>query len=575
MRRLALLFGCVFLSLAFSNKSEEPEKYPQDYFRSPVDHTIRLSGTFGELRPNHFHSGIDIKTSNGGVGDPLFSIADGFVARIKVQAGGYGNALYIKHPNGFTSVYAHMHRFSKEIATYVKQKQYENRSFSVDLYPEAHEFPLKKGERIGLIGNSGSSQGAHLHFEIRDSRTQKPINPLLFGFQMADNRAPRMHQLKVYKLNDKRETIGTHTYNLTKVGRGYKIKGDTLTIGAWRAGFGLKVYDHHDNVTNWNGIYQLEMSLDDQPVYNFDLETFSFDETRYLNAHIDYRERVTKKAYFNRCYTLPGNRLSIYNDKVNQGVITLHKGKPAKVTLVASDADGNTSSLEFWVKRGEVKTPEPLEYSYSLPHNEDNVIKRDQLYVHIPRGALYENLYLKYSSSTEPSSSYCSNVHHLHHDKVPVHRYFDIAIKPSVELSEAEKSKAFVAFMDGSKRIYNCGGKWKEGKLQTKVRSLGSYCIMIDDVAPTITPISFRHDMRGRSKMSFKIRDNYPTSGRARGLSFKATVDGEWILMEHDAKSNTIVHRFDERIPPGEHQLRIVVQDNRGNKKVYERKFIR
>lgn len=575
MRKLALLLGVSIFVLAFSFTSETPKDYPQNYFRSPVNHPIRLSGTFGELRPNHFHAGIDIKTSNGGVGDPLFSVADGYVARIKVQAGGYGNALYIKHPNGYTSVYAHLHKFSKELADFVKQKQYEQRSFSVDIYPDAGQFSFKKGDQIGQLGNSGSSQGPHLHFEIRDSRTQKPINPLLFGFQMADNRAPKMHQLKIYNLNDKRETLDTKVYNLTQVGRGYKVKGDTLTIGAWRAGFGLKVYDHHDNVTNWNGIYKLEMRVDDQKVYDFDMETFSFNETRYLNAHIDYKDRITKKAYFNRCYTLPGNRLTIYNEKVNQGVVTLHKGKPSKITMIASDVDGNESMLEFWVKRGEVPTVQPETFNYALIQNEDNLIETDQLYLKVPRGALYENLYLKYSSSPENSAGYYSNVHHVHDYKTPVHRYFDLGIKPTKTIPENLRNKAFVAYCDKDNRVFNCGGSWKNGRLQTKIRSLGDYCIMVDDIAPTITPVSFRYDMKGRSKMSFKITDNYPTSGRAKGLSFKATVDGRWILLEHDGKKDLLTHHFDGRIKPGEHQLRLVVEDNRGNRKVFEKQFVR
>ncbi|RMG83063.1 MAG: M23 family metallopeptidase, partial [Bacteroidetes bacterium] len=453
MRKLALLTGICLFILSFSfhpTFGPEPEnlsfeapgcpgihddtpapalptdpektkaKYPQNYFRSPVRHTIRLSGTFGELRPNHFHSGIDIKSSKGGIGDPVFAVADGYVARIKVQAGGYGNALYIRHPNGYTSVYAHLDRFAPELAKYVLEKQYERRSFAVDLYPEAGQFSFKKGAEIGKMGNSGSSQGPHLHFEMRDTRTQKPVNPLLFGFPMTDNRAPRMHQLRVYALNDKRETIGAKTYNLRQNGRQYRVAGDTLTIDAWRAGFALKVYDHHDFVTNWNGIYQLEMRLNDQPWYAFDLESFSFNETRYVNAHLDYGELVSKKAYFNRCFRLPGNQLSIYSVNENEGVVPLHQNQTAKISLIASDVDGNESRLDFWVKRGEVTPAVSPPYNYLLLQNEENEIETGQLFVHFPRGALYENLYMEYAATPEKSYGYYSNVHHIHNKKTPV-----------------------------------------------------------------------------------------------------------------------------------------------------------
>ena len=253
----------ILLSIVLLGFSKEPitplNKYPQDYFRSPIDQAIRLSGTFGELRSNHLHSGIDIKAANGKTGQPIYAAAEGYIARIKVSSSGYGNALYIVHPEGYMTVYAHMQNFSKSVADYVKKQQYVKQSANVDLYLGPETFKLNKGEQIGKLGVSGRSFGPHLHFEIRDNKTQKPINPLLFGLKMEDHIAPKMHQLKVYSLNDKKETLSTKTFDLQKNGNRYTVKGDTLTIGAWRAGFALKVYDHHDGVSNWNGIYALDM----------------------------------------------------------------------------------------------------------------------------------------------------------------------------------------------------------------------------------------------------------------------------------------------------------------------------
>ena len=203
MRLLFSLFLIVIIAFSFTESGKR--SYPQNYFRSPVDHHIKLSGTFGELRPNHLHAGIDIKAKNGKIGQPLYATADGYVSRIKVQSGGYGNVLYINHPNGYTSVYAHLHEFPKAIAKYVKEFQYRRQSFEVEIFPEAERFRFKQGEVVGKLGLSGRSFGPHLHFEIRDTKTEKPINPLLFGIQVADNIAPKLHKLKAYFLNDKFE----------------------------------------------------------------------------------------------------------------------------------------------------------------------------------------------------------------------------------------------------------------------------------------------------------------------------------------------------------------------------------
>jgi len=575
MKQLFFVLVVPLLAFAFIFGTIDEKKYPQNYFRSPVNHSIRLAGTFGELRPNHFHSGIDVKSSNGKTGNPVFAPADGYLARVKVQVGGFGKALYIRHPNGYTTVYAHLKQFTPEVEAYVKKAQYRRQSFTVDLFPEVNLFSFKKNDQIAVMGNTGSSQGPHLHFEIRNSRTEKPINPLLFGFQMADHRAPQMYQLKVYYLNEKGETLQTKIYNLSHAGGHYRIEGDTLTLGAWRVGFALKAYDHHDNVSNLNGIYSLKMLQDDSLVYDFDFESFSFGETRYINAHCDYEERVTKKSYFNRCYSLPGNKLSIYGKKVNQGIIKLYKSRADKISMIAADANGNSSELEFWIKRGEVVQSIRPPYNYFLSYKEENVIDKPSLYLHFPKGAFYENLYMKYESILENTSEYYSEIHRVHDFKTPVQKYFDIGIVPTVYIPEEKKKKAFVGYCDTNGTLISYGGRWKEGKLFAKSRALGDYCILIDDVRPTIQPIIFQKNMKGFSKMAFKISDNFPTAGKAKSPTYKATVDDHWILMEFDGKKDLLTHRFDERIGPGEHHLKLVVTDDRGNRRVFERTFLR
>lgn len=568
VRNWPLLLIGLMICLGF--RGEEEGSYPTDVFRAPVNTPLRLSGTFGELRSNHFHSGIDIK---GAIGVPLVAIGDGYVWRIKVEAGGYGNVLYIKHPNGYTSVYAHMNKFKPEIAEFVKSTQYQKQQFHQDLYPDSTQFVVKKGEQIGEMGTSGYSFGPHLHFEIRDSETERPINPLLFGLDVPDTRRPRMHQLRVYELNNQRETQKAKTYSLYAKGNWMGLKGDTVYVNQPHVGLGIKVYDHMNGVTNWNGIYSLDMYLEDSLVYNYTMESFGFDESRYLNAHLDYEEVVTAKSYFNRTYTLPGNHLSIYKKQDKGGVIGVDSEKAQKVVMKAGDVEGNKTQLRFWVKRK--KEPEkalPKTYNYLLPFDQENIIDSGSLYLHMPEGALYENLYLSYESVEDPAVEIFSNVHHLHDYKTPIHKYYDLAIRPT-RLPEELRDKAFIANCTRENEVVNLGGEWEDGKLKTKVRQLGDFCIMVDTIAPTIAIRRFTSNMRGYRQFSFIIKDNIETAGLARGLQYRATINGQWILMEYDLKNDRLTHRFDGTFPAGTHQFRLEVWDNQGNTKVFEQKF--
>ncbi len=571
--RFLFVFGLLVFLSSFSATSRK--SYPKGYFSAPISQQLRLSGTFGELRPNHFHSGIDIK---GSTGIRVMAAADGYVYRVKVQKDGYGNALYLKHPNGYSTVYAHLHEFAPEIEQYVRQIQYEKQRFEVDLAPQKGKFSFRKGEQIGKMGNTGSSGGPHLHFEIRDGGNEKPINPLLFGLKVADQKEPRMHELKVYHLNDKLETLRTKSYKLLNRGNGsYQLdaENNTLTIGAWRAGFGLKVFDHMDGVSNWNGIYSLEMYVDDSLYYAFEMETFDFGESRYLNAHLDYEDQVVSKSYVNRTYVLPGNRLSTYRKLVNRGVVKLYANKPSRVRLVACDVAGNKSRLEFLVKRGEVPSPAVRdEYSYILPYDQENIIDNYSIYLRFPRRSFYEDLYLFYDSANDASSNIYSAVHTIHHYKTPVHRYFEIGIRPTI-LPDELRPKAFIAYCGKGNRIVNYGGKWENGMLKTKARILGDYCIMVDQTPPVIQPVDFQENMQGYNRMTFKISDDIPAGGYARGLSYKATIDGRWILMEYDEKNDLITYRFEDDLKPGSHELSLVVTDSQSNRTVFSRSFTR
>lgn len=582
-RNLRAFWGAIWLlpAISFSNPGVNMVKpvadYPKDYFHMPVGSAIRLSGTFGELRSNHFHSGIDISSATGSIGQPVYAAADGFIDRIRVQESGYGNVLYLKHPNGYTTVYAHLHKFSPEVERYVREAQYKKERFEVNLYPPDGTFPVRQGQQIGKMGNSGSSEGPHLHFEIRSSANQKALNPLLFGLPIPDRTPPELRDMKVYILNEHREVLSSLPFPIEQRKDGsYGIKGDTVRLPAWRVGFGIKTFDRATgNPHNKNGIYTLTLLANDQPAFQWNMAELDFDESRYLNAHADYSAHERYGAWFHRCFVLPGDRLSNYARTESLGAIALYKDVPVKITVKATDSYNNLSTITFWALRADpVEAPPPPAYQFELPYDVENRVDMEDFSAVVPKGALYETLYLDYHASPGHNRDNLSAVHHLHTPTTPLHRYITLSIRPVVQIPESLHTKAVIARV-GNGRPVNYGGAWREDRLSARTREFGDYTVMLDTIAPTITPLSFSVDMRRKSTIAFRLRDNFRVGGSARSLRYTGTIDGKWTLFEFDAKSARLTHTFDGRIGKGEHQLKLVVTDDRGNESVFERNFIR
>lgn len=551
---------------------ELKEVHPTDYFAPPVSGPVMLTGTCGELRPNHFHAGLDI---DGVTGNPILAAADGYVETIKVQASGYGNVLYVKHPNGYTTLYAHLDRFAPEIQKHVKSRQYELERFELDLKLPSDLFPVKKGQLIGYLGNTGGSQGPHLHFEIR-SPSGKAVNPLLCGIPVTDNLAPDIRDMKVYFLNPKREVLGSKPFPLKKDKAGnIGLDGDTVKIGGATIGFGVKTYDRSNFRRNDNGVYSVALYANDELAFQWTADEFDFDDTRYLNAHIDYPARQRYGAWFHRCFTLPGDFLANYTRTESMGAIQLHPRRPVKVTLKISDALANVKTLNFWVLQDETAMETFLSppFLFLFPYDQENRLDMDGLSLTLPKGTLYETVQMQYMVSVDSSSDLYSPMHHLHDERTPVHKHFDIRLKPT-HLPPHLRSKAVIANCN-SGRPDNCGGVWQGDWLSTRTRSFGDYCVMADTIPPRITSVNFTRDMRKKSSMSFRITDNFAVAGLADNLSYRGSIDGKWVLFEYDKKRNRITYTFDDRVGKGEHIVRIIAKDDRGNEGVFEGKFIK
>ncbi len=579
--------GLVALFAAFDNPATQhstvtilPPQYPTNYFQSPIAGQLILSGTFGELRANHFHSGIDIKPTNRAINEPVFAAAEGYVARIRIQEGGYGQSIYIAHPNGYTTVYAHLDKFSPELHAFTRQKQYEKQQFEVDLTLQPTDFPIRRGQNIGKMGNRGHSFGQHLHFEIRDTKTERAINPLLFGMGVSDNLPPTMDGLKVYLMDDKKEVIGTRYVSLVRKSTNqYGIAGDTLDVNAPNVAFALKTNDAHSRESGDNGIYSLDLTCNDAHIYSFSTESFGFDESRYINAHVDYFEQQHRRTWYHRAFTLPNDRLSMYPSVQNQGItpLSINDNFGKKMVFTAKDAAGNATTLSFMARSKEpMALPSSKTYNYLLPCNKESLVKLngDAGVFYFPNSAFYEDVFANiYTSNTEGGCF--SPIFHLHNPLTPVHSSIDIAIKPT-SLPEELRPKAFIAYCQSNDgRTYTCGGSWSvDGVLHTQNSNFGNYSIQIDTIKPRIIPVTFQADMRKLSRLAFKIKDNHETMGNARPLRYRAELDGKWLMMEMDGKYDLLFHKFDEGyIAAGEHTFRLVVTDDRENEAVFEGRF--
>ncbi len=306
-----LLFASIIL-INISNG--QAQHYPIDYFVPPMDTPLYLSAPFGSLRDNHFHSGMDIRTYEK-EGLPIYAVADGYVSRIKVSAYGYGKAVYIDHPNGFTSVYGHLLKYEGAIAKHIKAIHYQEQKFEIDNFPAKKTIPIKKGEIIGWSGNSGGSTGPHLHFESRDTKLEEPINPQLFGIPGVDFFEPTLKRLVVYSLENNRPVIqinlNINTKNSIKTDSGVVLL-DTLLVAKGLTGFGIEAYDYLVNENKTYSIYCADFFMNQTKRFSFRMDRVNFSETKYINTHIDYDLYKRDGYRIQKCFLDDGNKAQIY-----------------------------------------------------------------------------------------------------------------------------------------------------------------------------------------------------------------------------------------------------------------------
>ena len=537
-----------------------------NYFSNPLDIPMVLSGSFGELRSNHFHSGLDIKTQQRS-GVPIYAPADGYVSRIKVGHYGYGKALYIKHPNGYSTVYAHLQEFETTIQDFVKQSQYKKERYEIELFPKENSLLVKKGDLIAYTGNSGSSGGPHLHYEIRDAYS-RPMNPMLFGLEIPDTKDPSVTSVFAYPVSDDASVNQSSEPVKLRLIKQKDGSYKTEKISAYgKIGFGIATTDQQNGAYNKNGVYRIKTTYNGKPKIDIKFEKISFDETRYLNRYIDYTYFKEHKIQIQKLFRQTNNPLSIITQEDDNGFVNVADGFSSNYTIEIKDYQGNLVHITIPVigKKDDIvvkkELPNDLQY---IPSESSSTIQRGVFTVDFPKNALYQGSYLNIKTSGDTL--------HLHTDNIPVHKNISISMDIS-NYNTLDKNKLYIARQAYKNTSYYTTTRREKNILTAKTRILGSYTLFMDTIAPTIKAANFTDGKWISNNKTLKIKIEDSHSGIS---SYRATLNGRFILMEYNYKKDVLTYDFNDNIiTDTKNNLRLIVTDNVGNSTTFEAIFFR
>ncbi len=526
-------------------------------FHPPIDAPFNLSGTFGEFR-SRFHTGIDFK---GGEGINIFSIEDGYISRIEVSPSGYGKVVYITHPNGYSSVYAHLSRFSPDIEKYIKSEQYRSKSFTVKKFPKKDQIQVKRGELLGYSGNTGRSFGAHLHFEIRDTNSQDALNPLMFNYTYEDLERPIIRGL--YTINEDNTLIR----DLPKRTRIYKTNDSTYVadniIFNGDIGFGIDVYDiQYKNLFNRNGVYKVELLIDSIQKFSYSMDRIKFSENHYKKLMYDYLSLVKNNRRVLKVYIPPRSNLSFLKTNDFNGIIKSNEIINSKVNIKVTDWNNNSSYIEFKIINADtLKSNKPLN-GIEILTNQKYVINKGESVVEISKNTFYEDVLLNITSKDDTID--------LGEETTPFRSSIKLKIPIDKNIDSLRLSQTFIGKIVNNKINY-ISSKINDSYITANTSSLGRYIISRDSILPEIRPINFKNKSNVKSNKTLRLRIKDDKSGIK---NYKAYINGKWALFEYEPKQNLIFHDLsDSVIEDGENDLLIEFEDGVGNKQTYNTKI--
>ncbi|MEA4968885.1 MAG: M23 family metallopeptidase [Bacteroidaceae bacterium] len=557
-------FQILFIFLVFIFISQvaisQNKSYPKYSFSSPVKIPITLSGSFGELRPNHFHSGIDIKIG-GEEGEKVYSPFDGEVSRIKIQAYGGGKNLYIQHTNGYTTVYMHLQKFSYKIEKYVRNYQYEKQTYEFDINIPKGKLRIEKGELIAYAGNSGSSSGPHLHYEIRDTKTENIINPLYFGLEVADTTAPYISSILISPEGEYSRIEGMREKQIFDNIRDF----DTIRVTN-KISLGIKAFDQENDLSSKNGAYIYRVKVNDKAFWDFQIDEFSFSNSKYINACIDYELYSKTGQRFLFTKKLPNNQFSNFITYSNNGILEFEVYETKKIEYIIKDFQSNLKTLTFFLQS---QPTFPSNYhiiddkpTHIFYWEKENKIIDEGIKVFVPKNSLYDDCFVTYekvidSSSKEPIYKILSN--EALHNNMELKRQIPKTLLDNPKL----KNKLIVVEKKGRYSVSK-GGKQEGNEIVTKVNSFGEFGVSYDTITPEINPINFKSNKKlSKKQTTLKVRIKDNLSGIT---TYKGYLNNKWILMEYDGKSSTLTYTIDSKeLNSPTNTLRVVVTDRVGN----------